>query len=195
MAMLLATTPMPQPKPKRSPEKEPEDDMSFKFQTLVLMRGLPGSGKSSIAESLVGGSPSHVVDKNGYRYLYGANGVVCTTDSYFYDEWKPEGSYMFDPARIGHNHGLNQAAVGNAMSMGIPTIVVDNTHVQKWETDAYVALAMENGYKIVVVEVPHVSIDLCEMRNNHGVPRAALERMVNKWEKFSLDGSDGEKIG
>lgn len=166
----------------------------YNFKTLIIMRGIPGSGKSSIAASLTGGDCRHVTSNSGARYLYGREGVVCSTDSYFYDEWSPDGNYVFDPSKLGKNHAANQQAVADAMNMGVPCIVVDNTHVQKWETDAYTGMAEANGYKIVVVEVPHVSVDLCDERNSHGVPREALERMDNKWEMFRVAGTDGEEI-
>src|SRR5690606_1380513 len=82
----------------------------FKFKTLFIMRGLPGSGKSSIAESLVGGGCQHTTVKD-FRFLFGREGVICTTDAYFYDDWSPDGSYLFDPTKIALNHQLNQAAV------------------------------------------------------------------------------------
>lgn len=177
--------------PILEPEPDPEPSM-FKFKTLFIMRGLPGSGKSSIAESLVGGGWHSTV--KDFRFLVGREGVICTTDAYFYDDWSPDGSYLFDPTKIALNHQLNQAAVQFAMDQGVPAIVVDNTNVQKWETDAYVQLAHQNGYKIVVVEVPHSDLQTCADRNGHNVPSEVITNMDRRWEAFRLPGSDGDKL-
>lgn len=180
------------PIPEPEPEPDPEPPM-FKFKTLFIMRGLPGSGKSSIAESLVGGGCQHSTVKD-FRFLFGREGVICTTDSYFYDDWSPDGSYLFDPTKIALNHKMNQGAVQFAMDQGVPAIVVDNTNVQQWETDAYVKLAHQNGYKIVVVEVPHSDLQACADRNSHNVPPEIITNMNRKWETFRLPGSDGDKL-
>jgi predicted kinase len=166
---------------------------AFKYKTLIIMRGLPGSGKSSIAQSLIGGD-CQLAEANGFRYIVGPQGLICTTDAYFYSEWSEEGNYEFDFTKIKEHHDTNQKAVQHAMDTNTPCIIVDNTHVQQWEADIYARLAEENGYKIVVVEVPHVSVDLCDQRNSHGVPVEVLENMEANWETFRLVGNDGEKL-
>ena len=166
----------------------------FQFKTLFIMRGLPGSGKSSIAQSLVGGECQHVTTRDVFRCLLGKHGVVCTTDAYHYDEWSEDGIYNFNPERLKEFHQLNQHAVRFFMKQNVPGIVVDNTNIKRWECERYTRLAELFGYKVVVVEVPHISIDTCEQRNQHGVPREALERMEMSWEKFRLNGTDGEEI-
>lgn len=188
-----------------APRRREEENPPLKFKTCFLMRGLPGTGKSSVAKSLVGGGGQHVISKvpdpeggtpERYRFILCNHGVVCTTDAYFYEDWEGDSDYNFNPANIGRNHQLNQNAVSYAMSQGIPGIVVDNTNTQNWEMEQYVKLAAHYGYKIVVVQVPHVSVDLCEERNTHNVPRNVLENMERKiaQKPYLLGGTDGEKL-
>ena len=192
LALMLALTPLNGLDP--SPSEEEKDDTSmYQFKTMFIMRGLPGSGKSSIALSLIG-CEANRVENEGHRFIFGKEGVICSTDSYFYDHWSSLGEYNFDPRKIGDNHQKNQNAVLHAMNLGVPCIVVDNTNVREWETEVYTKLAEEHGYKIVVVEVPHVSVDLCVERNAHGVPRETIERMDQDYNKFRLNGTDGEEV-
>ncbi len=159
----------------------------FKFRTLVLMRGIPGSGKSTIARSLAGVHDDHIVKDGKHRYQYGsigAMGAVLSTDFYFMDS----GEYVFNPAKLGEYHGQNQAACADLMVDGEPVIVIDNTNTQIWEMAPYVEMAKDNGYKVVVVSIPHPPIDVAVTRNSHGVPRAAIERMVKRWESEIPEG-------
>jgi hypothetical protein len=190
------------PVPARREDKE---DNPFDFKTLLIMRGLPGSGKSKMAESLIGGQgrkrTAEVPDPDGgspenYRFTVCKHGVVCTTDAYFYDSWDNGGQYIFNPKKIGYHHQLNQNAVSFAMSQNIPAIVVDNTNTQNWEMQKYVELAQHYGYKVVIVEVPHVDIDTCEARNSHDVPREVLEKMASNLagHPYRGPGTDGDKL-
>jgi hypothetical protein len=54
---------------------------------LILLRGLPGSGKSTLA-----------------REIAGKNGVICSTDDFFYND----GRYIFDASKLGEYHDLNK---------------------------------------------------------------------------------------
>lgn len=153
----------------------------FKFRTLILMRGIPGSGKSTIARSLAGVVNEEIIKDGRHRYQYGTTGsmgAVLSTDFYFMDS----GEYRFDPSKLGDYHGQNQACCEDLMVDGEPVIVIDNTNTQIWEMEPYVNLATEYGYKVVVVEIPHPPIDVAMARNSHGVPREALERMVKRWQ-------------
>lgn len=166
----------------------------FQFKTLFIMRGLPGSGKSSIAQSLVGGECQHVTTRDVFRCLLGKHGVVCTTDAYHYDEWSEDGNYNFNPEKLREFHQKNQDAVRFFMEQNVPGIVVDNTNMRNWEIEPYVDLAKELGYKLVCVEVPHVSTELCAQRNSHGVPQVKIENMWWRKENWNFPGTDGEEI-
>ena len=138
---------------------------------IYLCRGLPGSGKSFIARKLVG------------------NGQIFSTDDYWYIK---NGTYDFDITKLGTAHKWNQRRVEKAVNVGISPIVIDNTNVTLKDAKTY-KKAFENaitlGYKIKIV-VPETewvtNVDELFTRNSHNVPRETIEKMLNKWEDFTV---------
>jgi predicted kinase len=130
---------------------------------LFLVRGLPGSGKSTFA--------THIW--NEY--------AVCEADKFFYDK---EGNYNFDPSKIKDAHAWCKNEVETRMKdhqinqQFYPEIAVSNTFTQEWEMKDYYDLAEKYGYKVVslIVENRHGG------KNVHGVPEDKLEIMKNRFE-------------
>jgi predicted kinase len=130
---------------------------------LFLVRGLPGSGKSTFA--------SHIW--NEY--------AVCEADKFFYDK---EGNYYFDPSKIKDAHAWCKNEVETRMKdhqlnpQYYPEIAVSNTFTQEWEMKDYYDLAEKYEYKVVslIVENRHSG------KNVHGVPEDKLEIMKNRFE-------------
>jgi predicted kinase len=130
---------------------------------LFLVRGLPGSGKSTFA--------THIW--NEY--------AVCEADKFFYDK---EGNYNFDPSKIKDAHAWCKNEVETRMidhqnnEQYYPEIAVSNTFTQEWEMKDYFDLADKYGYKVVslIVENRHGG------KNVHGVPEDKLEIMKNRFE-------------
>jgi NEDD4-binding protein 2 len=142
--------------------------MDFKHKwnpdkTLVVMRGLPGSGKSYAAQ------------------VHG--GLILSTDDYFV----VDGEYQFNPTLIGEAHAWNQKRASYAMEDKVPVIVVDNTNIRLWEMKPYVLLAQKHGYRPVFC-YPETewatNPEECARRNSHGVPFEAIERMNQNFEQF-----------
>ena len=130
---------------------------------LFLVRGLPGSGKSTFA--------THIW--NEY--------AVCEADKFFYDK---EGNYNFDPSKLKDAHAWCRNEVEIRMKdhqinqQFYPEIAVSNTFTQEWEMKDYYELAEKYGYKVVslIVENRHGG------KNVHGVPDDKLEIMKNRFE-------------
>jgi len=130
---------------------------------LFLVRGLPGSGKSTFA--------THIW--NEY--------AVCEADKFFYDK---EGNYNFDPSKLKEAHAWCKNEVETRMKdhqinqQYYPEIAVSNTFTQEWEMEDYYKLAEKYGYKVVslIVENRHGG------KNVHGVPDDKLEIMKNRFE-------------
>ena len=144
---------------------------------MYIMRGVSGSGKSTMAKQLVG------------------SGEIFSTDDFFTSS---SGQYNFDMNYISDAHGWNKDRVQKAVNEGMSPIVVDNTTVQAWEAKPYVEMAQEAGYDIEVVEPdspwwqdfePGMSEeDLADLastlaeKNTHGVPEEVVLRMLTRWE-------------
>ena len=134
-------------------------------KTLYIVRGLPGSGKSSFAKKLV-----H------------SDFLICEADKYFID--KESGEYKFDGSKIKNAHEYCQNLVETYMKDSLINdqfyreIVVSNTFTMEWEMEPYYELAKKYGYKVfsVIVENRHGG------KNQHGVPDDKLELMRNRFE-------------
>ena len=124
------------------------------MKNLIIVRGLPGSGKSTYAHSL--GFPHHF-----------------EADQYF----EHAGGYKFDPSQIQAAHRYCQKATEKAMLTG-EDIVVSNTFVKVWEMFPYVSLASKYGYDFKVVR------RVGEFQNVHGVPPNVIEAMKSRFEDF-----------
>jgi predicted kinase len=125
---------------------------------LYLIRGIPGSGKSSLARTIW----------NDY--------AICEADKFFEDE---AGNYNFDPSKIRQAHVWCKEQVETRMKDNsvnpqyYPEIVVSNTFTQEWELADYYKLAEQYGYKVfsLIVENRHGGKDV------HGVPEEKLVQM------------------
>ncbi len=137
---------------ERPPRKKTHD-----MKKLLLLRGLPGSGKSSLAKSLSNATTGHV-----------------EADMYF----MKEDNYEFDPSKLKEAHQWCKDVTEGCMSRYLDTIIVSNTFTREWEMKPYYELAERYGYKVfsLVVENRHGSINI------HGVPDDKLEQMKGRFE-------------
>lgn len=126
------------------------------MKQLILLRGLPGSGKSTVAK---------LFDK----------ALHFEADMYFLDA---DGNYQFDASKIKNAHNWCRDSVMDAMKEGHPIVVVSNTFTQEWEMNVYYLLAEELGYRVIsmIVENRHAG------KNIHGCPDDKIEQMRNRFE-------------
>ena len=97
------------------------------------MRGLPGSGKSTIVKQITDRYPS---------------AVVCSADKFMVNS---VGIYQYDRSKLtaAHNHCRDQALT--ACDEGRP-VVVDNTNLHRHEMAIYLLAARALSYNVVIVE-------------------------------------------
>lgn len=124
-------------------------------KSLTLIRGLPGSGKSTMAKAVV-------TDTGALHF---------EADMYFVKD----SEYMFDPTQIRFAHEWCQAQTLKALMEG-HHVVVSNTFVKKWEMQAYFAMASAEFANV------HVLVATSNYGNVHGVPEEVIERMRANWE-------------
>lgn len=133
--------------------------------TVIIMRGIPGSGKSTWVEE--NEPDSH----------------YCSADRYFVGE---DGVYRFNPANIGEAHKSCMRHFLDALFFCEEidhefNVVVDNTNTQLWELSPYMAVALARGHKVKIVTV-HCDFTTAAERNTHGVPEQAVKAMFERFE-------------
>ncbi|XP_068259127.1 NEDD4-binding protein 2 isoform X3 [Nyctibius grandis] len=136
-------------------------------QVLVLLRGVPGSGKSYLARTLLEDNPG---------------GIILSTDDYFYKH----GQYHYDPDCLGEAHDWNRKRAKEAFEMRISPIIIDNTNIQAWEMKPYVTLAQQFKYKVMFREPDtwwKFNPKELERRNIHGVSKEKIKRMLERYER------------
>lgn len=138
---------------------------------LYIMRGLPGSGKSTMARHILAQSLSE-----------GAEGYIFSTDDYLIS---PQGDYVFEPVKLAAAHAWNQDRAVKAMTKHVDTIIIDNTNILKAHYANYVAEAKARGYRINILTVGSFDSEFvqeCAKRNTHGVPLHTIQRMAQNFE-------------
>ncbi|XP_050752637.1 NEDD4-binding protein 2 [Gymnogyps californianus] len=141
--------------------------MHLTGQVLVLLRGVPGSGKSYLARTLLEDNPG---------------GIILSTDDYFYKH----GQYHYDPDCLGEAHDWNRKRAKEAFEMRISPIIIDNTNIQAWEMKPYVTLAQQFKYKVMFREPDtwwKFKPKELERRNIHGVSKEKIKRMLERYER------------
>ena len=138
-------------------------------KTLIIMRGLPGSGKSTRAKELLG------------------KGIIHSTDSYLTDP--NTGEYKFDPNKIKDYHQKNLEAAIQSMQDGVSPVIIDNTNIQRWQYQKYIDAAEEHGYdvKFETLDPTNYSEDFIRelaerQKTTHNVPEHVIIDMLKKWE-------------
>lgn len=149
------------------------------MKKLILLRGLPGAGKTTFAYFL-----ANMFDVD-------VDISVCAADDFFYDE---VGEYKFDANKLHLAHAQCQQNVETAMQRGSAVetdwvngdeiyepksvIIVHNTTTSSKEIRTYTDLAKKYNYEVIslVVENRHGNSSV------HNVPEEALERMKGRFD-------------
>ena len=119
---------------------------------MILVRGLPGSGKSTIAKSFI-----------GFKHF--------EADMY----WMVDGEYKFDRYKLknAHDwcHDMTLACLQNNED-----VVVSNTFTTKKEMEVYFSMAKVFGI------VPQVILCQAQYGNIHDVPEETLAKMKARFQ-------------
>jgi len=118
-------------------------------KVLIIVRGIPGSGKTSFASFL-------------------GRAICCADDYYIHD-----GEYKWVAEDIGTAHAWCQRKCRRFMKKQIETVIVANTSTTEREMQPYMDLARQFGYMVysIIVENRHGNASV------HSVPEATLDKM------------------
>jgi predicted kinase len=124
------------------------------MKILYIVRGIPGSGKSTFANSL--------------------DCPVFEADMYFMND----GEYKFEADKLKLAHNWCKLRVEHSMEDDFQKIAVSNTFTQEWEMTPYYEMAKQYGYTVfsVIIENRHGGV------NEHGVPEDKLKMMKDRFE-------------
>lgn len=143
----------------------------------IIMRGLPGSGKSHWIEEYIGALPLEL----GFRLRRQG---IFSTDDFFYQR----GKYQFDAKKLSEYHQRNLTKFIQALESAEPIVICDNTNLCHWEYMAYEAAAKALGYQVRLVLVgdplDREHQKLCAERNRHQVSFNQIQRMAKQFEAF-----------
>lgn len=125
--------------------------------TLYLVRGCPGAGKSTFAQSLL--------DNRVVQRAYEA-------DDYFMQS----GEYRFDFNLLEDAHYQCRRNTLLALYEGM-SVAVSNTSCAEWEVETYATIARETeaNFVSIILENRH------DGKNIHGCPDAKVEQMKRKF--------------
>lgn len=123
------------------------------MKTLYIIRGVPGSGKSTWARTQLGIKPFEA-------------------DDFF----MRDGVYRYQADMVPRAHDFCKRRCENAMQEGQEIIAVANTFTRKWEYNKYLELAEKYGYEVVI----HICKG--KYKNVHGVPDEAIAKMRERFE-------------
>ncbi|XP_013133226.1 PREDICTED: uncharacterized protein LOC106099277 isoform X2 [Papilio polytes] len=140
---------------------------------LIIMRGVPGSGKTYLAnrilEATIGGSKLDFATH------------IFSADNYF----MVKGFYRYDKMKLQDAHIWNNARARIAMKRGVSPVIIDNTNVEPWEMEPYLRDGVNNGYLIEIVE-PNTSwakkANQLSRKNVHNVPLLTIKRMLGNFQ-------------
>lgn len=104
------------------------------MNTLYLLRGVSGSGKTSLAKNFLA---SGLVD------------FIFAADDYFYNE---KGEYLFDSSLLNEAHQECQESTEKRLSEGY-NVCVHNTFTAEWQMKHYKDLAKSYNARLVVLVV------------------------------------------
>lgn len=136
---------------------------------LIIMRGCPGSFKSTVAKHI----QSHL-----------DNSVICSTDDYH----MVDGVYKFNRAKLGKFHAKNLENATNFLLNG-QTVIIDNTNTTLFEALGYIKSAKTLNKTFCFVEPVGpgcTDATLLAQRNVHQVPLDAIKAMLDRWHSKEI---------
>lgn len=144
------------------------------MSNLILVRGLSGCGKTTLAETLV-------------RWDGIGKTLLVSADDYF---TQPDGVYCFNASKLKEAHEWCQLKAQEALTFDCEMVVVHNTFSCRWELQPYLRMAKQLNAQVTVVDLfdNGFSDSILATRNKHNVPEQTIKAMRARWEHDWLNG-------
>ena len=124
-------------------------------KALIILRGIPGCGKSTFAELIV------------------SKEKICTADDYH----MVDGEYQWKPENVHAAHSWCQNKARGLMECGVSPVVIANTSTTEKEFAPYLEFAEEFGYTVFTIIVENRPGGV----NTHGVPEETIKKMTDRF--------------
>jgi predicted kinase len=142
--------------------------------TVIILRGLPGSGKTTMAAELAYLS----------QRIYGRPTRICSADEYLYND---QGDYEWSRERVVAAHNCCFDEFKESLDNNVFTVIVDNTNIRHDEYEPYAAEARLAGYCVVFVTFRCTGFNNAlafQVRTQRAVPRLQLQ---HRYEQYIRD--------
>ena len=128
--------------------------------SLIILRGLPGAGKTTLAKLLS--------ENNKWP--------IFSIDSYFTDPVTNEYNFQFENNHLAYKNCEEQTKT--AMENKTEKIFIDNVFSLDWEIEPYFKLASIYNYSVFVVTVENYHSN----KNSHSISDEQLKKMAAKYK-------------
>jgi len=135
---------------------------------VYILRGLPGSGKSYLAEEI--------------RQLNGNDIPIVSLDNFFTG---PDGTYKLEGERVQEGIENLKSQLVAILTSG-QSAIMDNTHSRLVEYEDYIALAKRYRCRVVIRQIlcpNEATLQIFLQRCRHQVTEEVMRRMQRRWEK------------
>lgn len=140
-------------------ENEPTLKMVKRKPKLFILRGHPGSGKKTIALTML---------------QEGLADIIHQQDHFFVDN---NGVYRYDASKVEEAVKYCYEHVMESLQKGL-RVVVANNFTKTWTVEKYIETAKRFGAEVVVMRA------MGRYQNNTGVPPEQVKKLISLYEPF-----------